>query len=281
VKRLRPVKTTPNEAGVPMKKASTAEVQALGQELGNTYRRFVEEYKRFGDQPLEVMYQHAAEPASQEFLEEIKNTSCKRIRYRDLQRVTEKDPAEGLALWESINEVARDYFEAGVFAANAVKNEDPFERAQYLIYRDAFIKEWQPRGGIEQAMIDMLAQAFFYYQYWLKVSTRIIDFEHLVIEKKIEKWENWSPPRQKYVEMLDHATQLADRYNRLFLRTLRQMRDLRRYSQPVIVNNAGQVNVATNGGQQVNVQEKQKKPAKAKQQNKAGVPKVRRLKATQ
>jgi hypothetical protein len=37
------------------------------------------------------------------------------------------------------------------------------------------------------------------------------------------------------------------------MRTLRQMRDLRRYAPPVIVNNGGQVNVAANGGQQVNV----------------------------
>ena len=36
---------------------------------------------------------------------------------------------------------------------------------------------------------------------------------------------------------------------------LRQMRDLRRYAPPVIVNNGGQVNVATDGGQQVNIVE--------------------------
>ncbi|MDQ3805489.1 MAG: hypothetical protein M3416_16880 [Acidobacteriota bacterium] len=49
---------------------------------------------------------------------------------------------------------------------------------------------------------------------------------------------------------LEQAHQMADRYNRMFLRTLRQMRDLRRYPS-VIVNNGGQVNVAQN---QVNVQ---------------------------
>jgi hypothetical protein len=35
------------------------------------------------------------------------------------------------------------------------------------------------------------------------------------------------------------------------------MRDLRRYASPVIVENAGQVNIASNGGQQVNVQWKE------------------------
>ena len=42
---------------------------------------------------------------------------------------------------------------------------------------------------------------------------------------------------------------MADRFNRLMLRTRRGLRDLRRYG-PVIVQNAGQVNVAD---QQVNV----------------------------
>ena len=51
----------------------------------------------------------------------------------------------------------------------------------------------------------------------------------------------------------DQAVRLADGYNRQFLRVLRQLRDLRRYTPPVIVNNGGQVNVAANGGQQVNV----------------------------
>jgi hypothetical protein len=56
---------------------------------------------------------------------------------------------------------------------------------------------------------------------------------------------------------------------------IRQMRDLRRYSQPVIVQNAEQVNIAGDSSQQVNVQKKGKKRAKGKQQGMA--PGSRRL----
>jgi hypothetical protein len=38
------------------------------------------------------------------------------------------------------------------------------------------------------------------------------------------------------------------------------MRDLLRYMSAVIVQNAGQVNLASDGDQQVNVQQKKKKP---------------------
>jgi hypothetical protein len=57
------------------------------------------------------------------------------------------------------------------------------------------------------------------------------------------------------------------------------MRDLRRYSVSVIVHNAGQVNIAADRGQQVNVQQKKNKTTKAKQQGGAGTPRARRLKA--
>ena len=43
---------------------------------------------------------------------------------------------------------------------------------------------------------------------------------------------------------------MVDRFNRLFLRTLRALRDLRRYAPTVMVQHAAQVNI---GGQQVNV----------------------------
>ena len=43
---------------------------------------------------------------------------------------------------------------------------------------------------------------------------------------------------------------MVDRFNRVFLHTLRALRDRRRGPQPVFVQNAGQVNV---GQQQVNV----------------------------
>ena len=49
---------------------------------------------------------------------------------------------------------------------------------------------------------------------------------------------------------MDQSAAMADRFQRMFLRGLRALRDLRRYAPAVVVQNAGQVNV---GGQQVNL----------------------------
>jgi hypothetical protein len=56
-------------------------------------------------------------------------------------------------------------------------------------------------------------------------------------------------------EAINEAAQMVDRWSRLFLRTLRQLRDLRRYAAPgtaapVTIHNPAQVNV---GHQQINV----------------------------
>ena len=58
------------------------------------------------------------------------------------------------------------------------------------------------------------------------------------------------PPRVSDFQAVEQAAAMVDRFNKIFLRTLRAFRDLRRYSPAVVVQNAGQVNV---GGQQVNI----------------------------
>ena len=64
-------------------------------------------------------------------------------------------------------------------------------------------------------------------------------------------WDDtWNPPRVSDSDAINQAAAMADRFNRIFLRSIRALRDLRRYSATVIVQNAGNVNVAE---QQVNV----------------------------
>jgi hypothetical protein len=165
---------------------------------------------------------------------------------------------------KAIYDGAEEILATGLYASKALCLRKPFERMEFLAIRNGFIDEWQPRGGIELRMIDMLAQCFVAWQYWLKRSfdtANNLDYaeEQMKRSKSVYDGGTWQPPRLTAAEYLERANQMADRFQRMFLRTLRQMRDLRRYSQPVIVNNAGQVNVAADGGQQVNVQNKGRK----------------------
>ena len=52
------------------------------------------------------------------------------------------------------------------------------------------------------------------------------------------------PPRVEAAEAMELAASMADRFHRTFLRTLRALRDLRRYSPTIRVHNEGQMNIA-------------------------------------
>jgi hypothetical protein len=67
---------------------------------------------------------------------------------------------------------------------------------------------------------------------------------------KIKDTGRWQPPRLSSNAAIEQAAAIADRFNRLVLRTLRQLRDLRRYTPAVTIQTAGQVNIGT---QQVNM----------------------------
>ena len=60
----------------------------------------------------------------------------------------------------------------------------------------------------------------------------------------------WEPQTISGTEAIDQAAAMVERFNAMFLRTLKALRDLRRQVPGVMVQNATQVNV---GQQQVNV----------------------------
>ena len=202
-------------------------------------------------------------------IEHLRGTPVDRISWHDLGAALEEDFEKATLCMQTVFDAAEDHIKAGVYAGSALHNELPFEKAQFSYIRSAFIDEWQPRGGIEASLVDTLAQCYAAWQYWLGRSFSVARHEDsIIVQKKRNKTAyeegGWQAPRLTAAEYLDHTTQMADRFNRMFLRILRQMRDLRRYASPVIVQNAGQVNIAADGGQQVNVQ---KSKRRAKPQN--------------
>jgi hypothetical protein len=155
-------------------------------------------------------------------------------------------------LWARVREAADDELECGKRGAKAAgDNTNPYTLAQYLAIRDSFLDQWQPQGGIESAMIEMLTIAFSLQIYWSGIAHDRAMRIHDEQRESLKRFEagGWKSPYQSEADGIDQAHRLADGYNRQFLRVLRQLRDLRRYS-PLVIQNAHQVNV---GNQQVNV----------------------------
>ena len=175
------------------------------------------------------------------------DTPPKELSWFDLSSF---DEAEVQKLWKMVKVAARAELESGFRAGDAVASQaTPFQRAQFLVLRESFIDGWKPSNQIEVALLDMMAQQYSLYIYWSAIAHERATHESEESRIRSNNDERWVLPRQWEADAIEQAYRLADGYNRQFLRTLRQMRDLRRYS-PVIFNLGGQVNVA---GQQVNV----------------------------
>lgn len=176
-----------------------------------------------------------------------------RVSWGEIAAVGEQNMGDALKLWTRIRYAADDELESGRRMAKvAGYNTEPFALAQFFAIRDAFADQWEPQGGIESAMIDMLTIAFSLQMYWSEMAHTRATREHDEQRRDVNRFEygKWKSPYQSMADAIDQAHRMADSYNRQFLRVLRQLRDLRRYAPPVIVNNGGQVNVAN---QQVNV----------------------------
>lgn len=183
------------------------------------------------------------------------------VSWRELSALFDADPDKGAALWEAIKAKARDELAGGEAALRVIEAtiETPMDRARFLVTHRAFVEEWHPCGGIEAGLIDQMAQAHALQGYWTRKATeractsaaQDLAAQREAVKKEDRLWRHgdWVPPRVSDAEAIDTATAMADRWNRVLVRTLRQLRDLRRYT-PVVVQNVGQMNV---GGQQVNV----------------------------
>lgn len=193
------------------------------------------------------------------------------LHFVDLLELHSAAPRVAERFWENAKLEGRREFESGHLAANITfpvnYMKGLWNIARYLGVRESFIDDWNPQGGIEVAMIDMLAQSYFQWQYWLEQTVKRSETRPREEHHEYQKWKRWNEKTKNskswqegywftpYVseqQAIEHAVQMADRFNRIFMRTLRQLRDLRRYS-PVTINNPAQVNIANDGGQQINV----------------------------
>ena len=220
-----------------------------------------------------VYKQNPTEDEAIKILDDLISVPTDLISFADLMSLYDHSPSAAENLWEVIKREARNEFESGHRAAMVFEPadwmKDAWNRASYLGVRESFCAEYQPKGGIELAMIDDLAQSWVQLQYWKEKTIERSQTEVRYEDNEYTKWKaerrierkfrhdppgRWDIPYVKEQEAVEHAAQMQDRFQRMFFRALRQLRDWRRYVPVVIQNNGGQVNVATEGGQQqVNV----------------------------
>jgi hypothetical protein len=228
-----------------------AEAGALAREMATALRELVESYKgEFGLATPEAAARVREDWRFQE--ERALHGPPPEVSWADLEGLAERDPEQVVRRWEEIKQAAREELATGHRVCEAVEvyGSTPWQRARFLALRQELAEGWQPRNGVERQLVATLAQAQAAWEYWLGVLRSKAALEAAMEQATLRDKGRWEPPRVTGFRAVEQAGAMADRFNRIFLRTLRALRDLRRGPQPVFVQNAGQVNV---GQQQVNL----------------------------
>jgi len=239
------------------------------------------------------------------FSKDITKWNVHNLSWWQFNELFKADPSLAREFWEYVKEEAIRDFKAGHLAARMFERtnlqRDVWKRAQFVAVYQAMVKEYQPRGAVEHSMVEMVVVNFFMWQHWLQ-----IHLERATTEPRRESWDykqwrernqyqyfrqggkshkrhtnmqffdgTWDAPYQPEAEAIEQAAELADRFRRAYQASVRALRDWRRYSVPVIVQNAEQVNIAAQGASQTNVQKKTKRGENSKQRERATRPAIR------
>jgi hypothetical protein len=230
------------------------EIESITALAAKAYARVLEAETKTGPAPVQGRYWVDS-------VGDALSMSPEDLSWNAIGQFEEENPGSFTTIWERVKQYARDELESGHRAASvAVDNQRPIMRARFLVLREKYIREWQPRNVLESEMIDAICQAKTIRDYWMTLAT-----ERVAVECEIERyWVQVSGKRSERridgTESAHDAREEAERWDRVFIRSVRALRDLRRYTTAVIVNNqGGQVNVATDESKQTNVVSKAKK----------------------
>ena len=236
------------ELDIPQTAPSTSEAGSLAHELAKVRNKLVAYYQGQGGQSIPEAVSNAEKLIAGADVEQILQLPIESTSWMNLEQLTAIDPEVAVQRWEDVKEAAYEEMANGHQAAKAVEVSEAtcWKRAQFLALRDNLANEWRPRNGIEWALIDMMAQAMTLQTFWMRrlVMVDVIEWP----DPSLEEMAKWQPPLLSSSMAIDQAAAMVDRFNRIFMRSLRQLRDLRRYT--VVVQSAEQVNI---GQQQVNV----------------------------
>ena len=220
----------------------TAEAGSVARELARSYGELVESHRRawgVGHEEADAKARGHGESS----VEAARRDPPDEVRWWTLAAAMERDPAAATAAWERVKAEARAELATGHRTARALEwRGTPWERARFLALREAFAADWRPRGGVEAAPVDALAEAFTAFLTWSERATTQAETEWHLEDHKLRKDGYAQPPRLATGAYMDWTVAQAERAHTRFLRTLKAMQELRRLPG-VSIASATQVNI--------------------------------------
>jgi hypothetical protein len=216
---------------VATKPAAPSEAGVLAGELAKSFGQMVQLYEKHYSLSREEAVRRAAEPLP-DGGERTMTVPPDQVSWFDLDGIARTDPDRATVRWAEIIRAALDELRTGHRAAQAVEtvHDCAWQRAQFLALRTELATDWRPRNGIERQLLDTMAQAQAGYLFWLQTLPIRTQLKSCTNDRRHRDEGKWQPPRQSDADALEQAAAMMDRYNRIFLRTLRALCDMRRHS---------------------------------------------------
>ena len=237
LKRLEDVTALASEQQAAGQGSATTpgELRAVASEIAAVFRLLLEGYKRCGMSEQDA--RAAASASSPKYDDLALHCPPEHLDWALLHRLAEIDPDLALDRWEEVKRAAGEELASGTRAMQTVEGHNPscWQRACFLALRGALRDAWRPRNACEEHLVDQMVQAQVLLWYW---------------QGALRNWGQWvgvggdpsrkpDEPRVSHVEMMDRAADMVDRMQRLYLRTVKALQDLRRRSPVVVVSLPG------------------------------------------
>ncbi|HEX5736846.1 MAG TPA: hypothetical protein VF131_28710 [Blastocatellia bacterium] len=179
------------------------------------------------------------------------------LRWHNLSDAELDNDGAAQVVWEHVKVRAREELRSGMLAAMVVaENQAPIAYGRFLARREALIEDWQPRGGQEMQLVETLAQLQVLQDHWMQICVQRMMFDAQEESRKIKRNGKWEMMPIGKDALMEQAHEMLGQVNAMCLRTMRALRDLRRYSAQIIINNPRTVNVAQDHATQTNVQKR-------------------------
>ena len=139
----------------------------------------------------------------------VEGLQPQKVTWGHIAAIAQVNTDDALTIWARVRKAADDELESGKRGAEvAGHNADPFERAQYLSIRDAFADQWKPQGGIESAMIEMMAVAFSLHLYWSGIAHDRAIGVHDDQRESLKRYASsgWKSPYQSEADAVNRRT---------------------------------------------------------------------------
>jgi hypothetical protein len=197
------------------------------------------------DEAIEAATHKVDDQRAAEILERLLTCPAENIHFSDLHKLWIHSAEDAEFIWQHMKHEARREFMAGHLAATVFEPVDwmrsAWKRAKLLGVRDSFIDEYQPEGGVEIALVDTMAQAYFLQLHWTEEAVKRTQAEPYRHSHEYDQWEMykresakahhssmwdrgyWEIPYASELECQEQAVKMAEHFSRLFQHTMRML----------------------------------------------------------